>query len=435
MEYLKRIADEQLNLLLEAFGAVQIKGPKWCGKTTTATQRAKSVLQLQDADFRDSYLTTAQTAPSLLLKGAVPRLLDEWQDAPRLWDAVRMEVDRRQAQGQFILTGSTVVDDSCEKEPSRQRMHTGIGRIAPMTMLPMSLWESRESTGDVSLKRLFADGASRFEGAVSRMNIEQLIHAACRGGWPGTLSLSERGAMQVARTYHEIICTTDIQRVDKVRRNPTLTRLILRSYARNICTLAKKTQMLADVQSEMETTSMNTFEDYVDALHRLYVLEDIDAWCPAIRSRAVMRSGKKRNFVDPSIAIAALGLSDEALEMDLRTFGFMFECMCARDLRVYSQSLGGHLSYYHDRYGLEADLVLHLNDGRYALMECKLGSHEIEDGARHLLEIRRLIRERNQTEKQAPLREPDLMMILTGGQFAYLRDDGVFVIPLATLKD
>ncbi len=435
MRYLERIADEQLQLLLEAFGAVQIKGPKWCGKTTTAMQQAKSVLQMQDPDNRESYLETARTTPSFLLKGDVPRLLDEWQDAPTLWDAVRMTVDKRQVPGQFILTGSTIVDDKRIKDPSQRRMHSGIGRIAPMTMYPMSLWESKESTGEVSLNELFNNAAYDFDGATSPLKMEDLIRVACRGGWPSALQASEKAKMLVAKTYFNIICDNDISRIDDIQRNPALTRLILKSYARNLCTPAKKTSMLADVAVEMETTSMTTFEDYVDALHRLYVLEDVDAWCPAIRSKAVIRSGKKRNFVDPSIAIAAMGASPEMLEMDLRTFGFIFECMCTRDLRIYSQSLGGNLSYYRDRYGLEADLVLHLADGRYALIECKLGSRDIDEGAKHLLEIRRLVGEHNKKEPQVPLREPDLMIILTGGIYAYTRPDGVKVIPLATLKD
>lgn len=434
MEYLKRIADGQLALRLEAFGAVQIKGPKWCGKTTTAEQQARSVIKLQNPDTRAGYLATARTKPSILLKGETPRLIDEWQDAPVLWDAVRNAVDERGLKGQFILTGSTVIDDNGEE--AQRRMHTGTGRISSMTMYPMSLYESRESNGSISLQRLFDDPEFDIDGETSALSIEQIIFAACRGGWPASLNVkSDRAKLFIAKDYVNVICDEDISKVDNVRRNPVLVRLILRSYARNLCTLVQKTKMLADITVEMETTSMTTFEDYVGALERLYVIEDIDAWCPAIRSATAIKSSKKRSFVDPSIAVAAMGASPSSLELDLRTFGFVFECMCIRDLKVYSQALGGRVSYYRDRYGLEADIVLHLDDGRYALVECKLGSRDIEEGAKHLLEIKRLIRQKNETEKQMPLREPDLLIVLTGGELAYTREDGVKVIPLGCLKD
>jgi predicted AAA+ superfamily ATPase len=429
IKYLHRIADRILDLRLEAFGAVQITGPKWCGKTTTAERRANSVIKMQDPDRREGYLSTARIKPSILLKGATPRLVDEWQVAPVIWDAVRHAVDERQAKGQFILTGSTVVDDE-------QIMHSGTGRISKMAMYPMSLYESLESNGSVSLQRLFDDADYDIDGATSELTIEQLIFAACRGGWPASLDeMSREAKLLIAQDYVDVICNDDISRIDKVKRSPTLTSLILRSYARNICTLAKKSSMLADVSEELEGTSMPTFDDYIVALEKLFVINDIEAWSPAIRSKTVIRTGKKRCLVDPSIAVAALGVSPESLELDLNTFGFIFECLCFRDLRVYSQALGGRLSYYHDRFGLEADAVLHLNDGRYALIECKLGSREIEDGAKHLLEIKKLIVEKNTAEKQSKLREPDLLIILTGGEIAYTRDDGVKVVPIGCLKD
>lgn len=427
--YLNRIADKTLDLRLEAFGAVQITGPKWCGKTTTAERRAASVIKMQDPDRREGYLATAAAKPSLLLRGATPRLIDEWQVAPVIWDAVRHAVDQRREKGQFILTGSTVVND-------REIMHTGTGRITTMAMYPMSLFESLESSGTVSLTRLFDDKDYEIDGEMSPLSIEQLIFAACRGGWPASLDkMSDKAKLLIARDYVDVICNQDISRVDSTRRSPALARLILATYARNICTLAKKTSMLADVSVEMEGTTIPTFDDYVAALEKLYVIEDIEAWSPAIRSKTVIRTGKKRCFVDPSIAVAALGASPASLELDLNTFGFIFECLCFRDLRVYSQALGGRLSYYHDRLGLEADAVLHLDDGRYALIECKLGSREIDDGAKHLLEIRNLIREKNLTEKQMRLREPALLIVLTGGEMAYTREDGVKVIPIGCLRD
>lgn len=431
MEYLDRIADRLLEQRLEAFGAVQIKGPKWCGKTTTAEMHAQSVIKMQDPDRREGYLATAQTKPSLLLKGAKPRLIDEWQVAPVLWDSVRHAVDEQREKGLFILTGSTVIEDENE-----EIKHTGTGRISPMAMYPMSLYESKESNGLISVSELFNNPDLDIDGISSDLTIEKLIEAACRGGWPASLDVMSRSAkLLIAKDYVNVICEEDISRVDKHQRNPTIARLILRSYARNLCTLAKKSKMLADVAFEMDSLSRSTFDDYLSAFERLFVIEDIDAWSPSIRSRTVIRSGKKRCLVDPSIAVAALGVSPDSLELDLNTFGFVFECLCMRDLKVYSQALGGKLSYYHDRMGLEADAVLHLDDGRYALIECKLGSREIEDGAKHLLEIKRLIKEANANNNQQKLRLPDLLIVITGGEIAYTRNDGVKVIPIGCLKD
>lgn len=427
-EYLKRIVDEELKDRLEAFGATLIVGPKWCGKTTTAELYAKSILRMQDPDHREAYQATASTKPSLLLKGENPRLIDEWQDAVVLWDAVRMDVDHRQEDGLYILTGSTTVDND-------EIMHTGTGRITRMKMYPMSLYESLESNGCISLKELFDNHNLNIDGVISNLSIEQLIFCACRGGWPGTLrKKSDKAKLMTAESYLDNICDSDISTVDGVKRNPKTARLILKSYARNLSTLAKKSNMLKDISANDETISMSTLDSYINALERLFVIEDIDAWCPAIRSATVIRSGKKREFIDPSIAVAALGLTPVLLEQDLKTFGFIFECLCIRDLKIYSQSMGSNLSYYHDRYGLEADAVLHLKDGRYALIEFKLGSSEIEEGAKHLLEIKSLVAEYNLRENQVPLREPDLLMVITSGEMAYTRKDGVKVIPIACLK-
>ena len=306
-----------------------------------------------------------------------------------------------------------------------------------MTMLPMSLWESGESTGEVSFTELFDNPDYDIDGKTSRMSIEDLIFAACRGGWPASLlAMTPKTKLMVVKNYLNGVCTEDISRIDGIERDETTTRLILRSYARNISTLAKKTSMLADVLGSQEVScSMDTFDDYVSALRKLFVIRDIEAWCPAIRSKSNIRSGVKRGFCDPSVAVAALGASPESLMTQLKTFGFIFEQMCIRDLRVYTQGHYSHISHYHDRYDLEVDTVLHLDDGRYALIECKLGSREIEEGAKHLLEVKDLIREHNKKEKQVQLREPDLLIILTGGQMAYTRKDGVRIIPLACLKD
>ena len=402
MGYLSRTADTILKERLEAFGAILIEGPKWCGKTTTAEQVAKSVIKLQDPDMRYEYLAAAATKPSLLLKGETPRLIDEWQDAPVLWDAVRTMVDNRSVTGQFILTGSNAVD-------KKKIHHSGTGRISKLDMLPMSLWESGESNGKISLMELFNNPNLDIDGIESDLSVEELVFSACRGGWPATVNIkSDKAKLLVARNYVKTVCSEDISRVDGVSRDELLTRMILRAYARNISTLSKKSTLIADVAA---------------------------SWCPAIRSKSAIRTGPKRAFVDPSIAVAALGLTPEALLSQLKTFGFYFEQMCIRDFKSYTLDFEPHIGHYRDRYGLEADLVLHLGDGRYALIECKLGSGEIEDGASHLVELKRLIREYNKKERQVPLREPDLMIVVTGGKIAYTRPDGVKVIPLACFKD
>lgn len=430
MEYFSRVSDQMLRDRLEAFGVVLIEGPKWTGKTTTAEQQAKSVIKMQDPDNASEYLATASSKPSLLLKGEHPRLIDEWQDAPVIWDAVRSSIDQSGGTpGLYILTGSNTVDNT-------QIRHTGTGRITRMMMYPMSLWESKDSTGEVSLQELFDNPNYDIDGASSKLDIPELIRVACRGGWPATLQLSSKASMMIAKDYVKTVCNYDISAVDKKQRNPKIAMQIMRSYARNISTLAKKTSILEDVTGSGNIElSMPTFDDYIEALERLFVIQDIDAWCPAIRSKSAIRSAPKRCFIDPSIAVAAMNVNAEGLETQLKTFGFIFEQMCARDLRAYTADFDSHLSYYRDRYGLEADLVLHFSDGRYALIECKLGSREIEEGAQHLLEIKRLIQEKNKTETQVPLREPDLMIIITGGKMAYTRADGVKVIPLACLRN
>lgn len=427
MDYLQRTIDKLLGLQLEASGAVLIEGPKWCGKTTSAKQKAESVIEFQNPETRDALIVTANTKPSYILQGKYPRLIDEWQDVPQIWDAVRMAVDKSDDLGLFILTGSNSVDLA-------KIAHSGTGRIARMKMYPMSLWESRESNGQVSLMELFNHPDQEIEG-VSQLTMDQLIFATCRGGWPGTFKArSDEAKLMVARNYFSSLCKNDISKLDGVKRNENIMRKLLRSYARNTSTLAKKQSILDDMNASDETITMPTLDDYLTALSKLFVIEDVPAWCPAIRSKTAIRSGVKREFIDPSIAIAALGLTPKSFETDLRTFGFMFENLCVRDLRAYSQSLDGSVNYYHDRYGLEADMVLHLGDGRYALIECKLGSREIEDGAKHLLEIRRLVHQHNQGEGQVPISEPDLMIVLTGSQYAYRRPDGVYVVPIGCLR-
>jgi predicted AAA+ superfamily ATPase len=431
MKYLPRIADKELSNRLRYMGAVLIEGPKWCGKTTTAAQQAGSILKLQDPDMRESYLATARSKPSNLLKGETPRLIDEWQDAPVLWDAVRTMVDNRGGEpGQFMLTGSNSVDLS-------KIMHSGTGRISRMRMYPMSLYESGESTGAISLQELFDNLTTLdIDGVASNMDINNLIYAACRGGWPAALRFgNSREACKIAKEYLEGVVEADIMNVDGVKRDPDLARAIIRTYSRNLSTLAKRSNLVKDVNALREGCSDRTFDDYIKVLTRLFIIQDLPAWSPAVRSATVIRRSPKRGLVDPSIAVASLGLSPQTLEVDLKTFGFIFECMAIRDLKAYTQANGGTVSFYHDRYDLEADAVLHLDDGRYALIEFKLGSAEIEMGASHLLKIRDLVRDYNAKEQQLRLREPDLLLVITGGPMAYTRPDGVKVIPLACLKD
>ena len=426
--YLPRMLDKLLKERLEAVGAVLIAGPKWCGKTTTAEQQAKSVLKLQDPDKTKAYLATAEVKPSLLLKGENPRLIDEWQMAPVLWDAVRSAIDERNEEGLFILTGSTTVDE-------KKIMHSGTGRISRMTMYPMSLYESQESNGKISLKELFDNPDYDIDGITSDLTIEKLVFAACRGGWPSSLKKkTEKAQLFVAQDYISNICDSDASTVDGVKRSSERVKAVLQSYARNISTLAKDSVILKDVSSNYSDITSPTLASYVDALEKLYVIEDIPAWCPSIRSATAIRCGKKKEFTDPSIATASLGLIPDALLQDLHTFGFIFECLCIRDLKAYSSSMDGKVSYYHDRYGLEADCVLHLGDGRYALIEFKLGSKEIEEGASHLLQLKNLIKQANENDN-ARLKEPSLLIVVTGGEMAYTRDDGVKVIPIGTLKN
>lgn len=426
MDYRKRIADKQLEEKLESFGGILIVGPKGCGKTTTAKHYSKSFIEFQDEENRDKYLAVAENSPSKLLIGDKPRLFDEWQDAPKIWGAVRKSIDDLQETGLYILTGSS------SKKISTP--HTGTMRISTMKMMPLSLYETNESNGEVSLMDLF-NNPLKFDGCMSQLTIDGLINAICRGGWPSCFKIQkEHLKLNVAKDLFYQTANVDISNIDNVKRNPIWAETILKSYSRNLCTLSSMKTIYDDVAANCEM-SERTFNEYLSALERLYIIDDIDAWCPAIRSKTVIRSGKKRNFVDPSIAVAALGLSPEYFNTDFKTLGFLFESLVIRDLKVYTSYNGGHVSYYHDRYGLESDCVLHLSDGRYALIEIKLGSKEIEYGAQHLNEIEELIRKYNEKETQCKLRLPDLKIVITGTEYGYKREDGVFVIPIGCLKD
>ena len=420
-KYLKRIADRVLQDRLAASGAVLIEGPKWCGKTRTALENSKSHLFMQDPDKAISYLKAADTKPSLLLKGDTPRLLDEWQTAPVLWDAVRFMVDQRGKSGQFILTGSAVPKDNVVQ-------HTGTGRISRLLMRPMSLYESMESNGSVSLKALF-DGETEIDN-FSTLTIEQIAFAIVRGGWPASIGESEKIALRHAIDYVEAIINADVSRVDGIEKNPVRVRALLRSLSRNISTLATIRTIHDDIAmgDADESISEKTISQYLGALDRIFVTENLPAWNPALRSKTAIRTSPKRQFVDPSIAAAVMRLTPSRLLEDFNYFGFLFESLCDRDLRIYAEAIDGQVFHYRDGSGLEADAVIALNDGRWAAVEVKLGSKEIEDAAVHLLELKNKVN----TEK---MREPSFLMILTGTEIAYRREDGVYVVPLGCLKE
>ena len=425
--YKHRLIDEQFDVRMEAFGATLIVGPKGCGKTTTAKQKAKTVIEFEDEEKREGYLLLAENHPSALLKGEKPILFDEWQDAPKIWGTIRKDVDDSGLNGQYILTGSSSKNI---KVP-----HTGTMRISRLNMYPMSLFESGDSNGQISLSRLFRGEYGKDSDWRSELTVRDLIFSICRGGWPRAVNnTTERSKLIVAKDLFRQTCEVDISNIDDIKRDPMIANRILRSYARNICQLAEMKTIYADASSD-NNLGENTFYVYIDALRRLYIIDDVDAWCPAIRSKTTIRSKPKKNLVDPSLAVAALGLSPDYLETDWKTLGFLFESLVIRDLRIYSYEHDGKLSYYHDRYGLEADAVLHMDDGRYALIEVKLGQKEIEDGVKHLNEIHRLIREYNKKEKQVPLREPDLKMIITGTEYGYVSDDGIYIVPIGCLRD
>jgi Predicted ATPase (AAA+ superfamily) len=426
MIYYKRLCDEILARKLRSSGAVLIEGPKWCGKTSTGLQLAKSVAYLQDPDRRKSYEQMADTKPSLLLQGETPRLLDEWQTLPVLWDAVRFAVDQRGSMGQFILTGSsTPLDDLSQQSEIH---HSGTGRIARMRMRPMSLWESRESSGTVSLKALFDGTVSDELYYESKITVEHLAYLLCRGGWPGTLALDKKDALDVAFNYVEEVINLDVHRVDGTEKNPDRVRQVLRSYARNVSTMTSATTIMQDVKANDVSISDKTLNNYLAALRRLFVVEDVKAWQPSLRSKTAIRTSDKRHFADPSIAAALLGLTPESVLEDFNLFGYLFEDFCVRDLRAYVQPLRGDVFHYHDQSDLESDAVIRLYDGRWALVEVKTGSKQIKDAASNLVRLASSI----DTDK---IGKPSFLMVLTAGQFAYRRNDGVYIVPIGCLKD
>ena len=421
--YKQRIADRILQRKVLGKGAVLIEGPKWCGKTTTAKQLAKSFLDLGDSAILKQSTTLIDISPQTLLKGDTPRLIDEWQALPSIWDSIRSEVDRRGEPTQFILTGSSVLPEADET------IHSGTGRFATIKMRPMSLYESGESTGTVSLKELFE--CDSIEVQQNDLELEDIAYLTCRGGWPWATLISREVALDQAFDYFDSVVKKDILRVDKVKRSAERAKLLLRSYARNISQQVSYGTIRKDMLSnDASTLDEDTVADYIKALKKLFVIEDLAAWNPNIRSKAAIRTSDTRHFVDPSIGTAALGLGPQDLINDLKSFGFFFEDMVVRDLRVYAEALDGELYYYRDSNGLECDTVLHRRNGSYALLEVKLGGEQnIEEGAMSMISLAKNI----DTDKTP---SPSFMAVVVGvGQYAYQRKDGVYVIPIGCLRD
>lgn len=422
-QYKKRIADQILQLKLEGKGAVLIEGAKWCGKTTTAKQVAQSVVSMQDQDNLANNIELANIKPSALLIGKTPRLIDEWQVAPKLWDAVRYEVDERDEFGQFILTGSAVPADISKI------FHSGTGRITRMLMRPMSLFESEDSTGTVSLKKIF-EGDLNIDGT-AEIDLNKLAYLICRGGWPKALGCSERVSLAQAFDYYDGVVNSDVSRVDNVERNAERTIRIMRSYARSIASSTKLSSFVQDIlTNESGKISEDTVASYIKALKQIFVIEDAPAWNPNLRSKSAIRTSATHYFTDPSIGTAALGLGPNDLINDLNTMGLIFENLCIRDLRIYAELLDGKVYHYRDSSDLECDAVIHLRNGSYGLVEIKLGGDKlIEEGATTLNKLSNLI---DTTKMKAPA----FKMILIGvGNYAYQRKDGILIVPIGALKD
>lgn len=422
-KYKQRIADRILKRKVLGKGAVLIEGPKWCGKTTTAKQLAKSVLDLGDSSVLKQSAQLIELSPKTLLEGKTPKLIDEWQALPPIWDSIRSEVDKRGEPSQFILTGSSVLPEADET------IHSGTGRYAYIKMRPMSLFESGESTGKVSLNDLFE--GKPFEVQTNELTMDDIAFLTCRGGWPWTTLIPEEVALDQAFDYVDSVVNKDIQRVDGVKRSPERAKLLLRSYARNISQQVPYSTIRKDMlTNDSSTLDEDTVSDYIKALKKLFVIEDLAAWNPNIRSKAAIRTSDTRHFVDSSIGTASLGLGPKDLMNDLKSFGFFFEDMAVRDLRVYAEALDGKLYHYRDSTGLECDTVLHRRNGSYALLEIKLGGEKnINEGAANMLKLTASI----DTDKMPA---PSFMAVIIGvGKYAFRRDDGVYVIPIGCLKD
>lgn len=435
MDYIRRIVDSEIDKKKEAFNAINIIGPKGCGKTRTSQERCKTIIEFQDEERREGYLAVANTSPKLFLNNEKPILFDEWQDAPKIWGAIRKACDDEpESVGEYYLTGSTSKDVDTP--------HTGTGRITSIMMYPMTLYETGESNGSISLKKLFDDEDFIIDGQKCNTKLEELFFAVCRGGWPRCLALSSNASkLEIARDYFKQIYLKDINTIDDVKRNQEWARTIIWSYARNMATLAKRKNIYSDVRSNHDMSDV-TISSYITALEKLFVLKDIDAWTPQIRSKTSIRAAKKHIFIDPSIALASLGVSPDYFNNDLDLFGHAFENMVLRDLLVFAQAHDARLMHYSDSNGLEADAVLQLNDGRYALIEIKTGSNAVPAAEENLIKFNKVIREHNEKARLneahpgIEYREPSLLIIICGNApMAYTTENGVKVIPVGCLKD
>lgn len=422
-EYKSRIADKILEKKLKGKGAVLIQGPKWCGKTTTAEQISKSILYMAKPEDKSQNLILADINPSLLLEGENPRLIDEWQIAPKLWDAIRFEIDHRDEEGQFILTGSSVPANMDEVT------HTGTGRFAWLLMRPMSLYESGESNGTISLEELFnsPDNIS----AINQLELNDIAYLCCRGGWPRSTYMDKEIALDQAFDYYDAIVQSDISRVDNVERNPERVKKLMRTYARNMGSQASNETLKNDmITNDSFSLDTDTVLSYINALKKIFVVEEAPAWNPNLRSKTAIRTSDTRYFIDPSIAVASLGIGPNDLIKDLNTFGLIFETLCIRDLRIYAESINGNVYHYRDASNLECDAVVHLRNGSYGLIEIKLGGDKlINEGAENLKKMYSKI----DTDKMS---NPSFLMVLTAtGKYAYKREDGVFIVPVGCLKN
>lgn len=422
MNYIKRIVDDEIKDKLSYTGAILIKGPKWCGKTTSAKQIAKSVLEMQNPDLQDNYIELANTKPSLLLEGEKPRLIDEWQLAPKLWNAVRYSVDNTGLSNQYILTESATPNE----DPS---LHSGVGRFAFVTMKTMSLYESGESNGKISLLDIL-NGKRNIDGIKTDLDYEKIAYVLCRGGWPNSINLPEKQSLEIPKNYIDVLCESDISRIDGTKRDPNLARAILKAYARAVSTIDSTQTICNDVKANYADISDKTINDYISILKKLYVIEEIEAWNPNIRSKTSIRTSPKKSMIDPSLAVAALGCSPKDIMMDIRTFGLLFENLVNRDLSIYVNSIGGTLKHYRDRYDLECDNVIHFNNGKYALIETKLGGTKIKEAEEHLNTLKKLI-----LDNEPKLGPPEFMMIITGTDMAYTTDNDILVVPIGCLKN
>lgn len=422
-EYRKRIVDKLLEYRLEEVGAVLIEGPKWCGKTTTAEQQSHSKILLADPQTRQRYIELLQINPSMILNGDTPRLIDEWQIAPQIWDAVRAEVDRRGETGQFILTGSA------EPPSSDDIFHSGTGRYAWLTMRTMSLWESGDSSGEISLQKVFEGNSNQF--GTNEHSLEKMAYLTCRGGWPASISLNERASLRVGVNYTDAIVKKDVFRTDKQLSDSETVRKILRSYARIQGTQTPATVILDDISASAASgISINTLHAYLKALKEIFVIEDMPSWNPNLKSKTAIRTADTRYFTDPSIAVASLGLGPNDLINDLKTFGLIFETLCVRDLRIYAEALDGNVYHYRDKTGLECDAVIHLRNGTYGLIEIKLGG---DNAIAHAAETLTKLASKIDEQKMG---KPAFLMVLTAvGPYAFRRKDGIWVVPIGCLKD